>query len=142
MENIGHLAAAILYAAFDDLQDEGRTKYIYPQFFFSDLCKTFFALSGVVYDRDKINSMISKRPKPPVMFDADTYRQNISWRNKDTGTRYTYCFEVVNGYIHRITRKGVIYRLTRAGDREECNYIADVAFERLRDGKYGLVEGV
>lgn len=144
MENIGHLSAAILYAAFEDLGDENRTKYIYPQFFFSDLCKNFFALSGVVYDRDKITKLIDRRPRPSVMFDAETYTQNISVKNAEEGTRYTYTFEVQNGYITKISRKGVVYRLKRTHDIKdtECNYIADVALDNLRSGKYCLVEGV
>lgn len=143
MENIGHLAAAVLVTAFDDLNDNERTRFIYPQFFFTDLCKMFFNLSGVVYDREKIIRMIEKRPRPDVMFDSDTYTQKISIMDAERRTRNTYLFEVVDGYIYKISRHGIVYRLEHCqGKDDECNYIADVAFDRLRSGRYVLREGV
>lgn len=143
MDGYKHLAAAILAAAFDDLNDSERTQFIYPQFFFSALCKMFFKLSGVVYDREKIAHHIANRPRIDVMFDSDTYTRKIRAMDAESGTRHTYVFEVVDGYIFKISRCGIVYRLERAkGKNEECNYIADIAFDYLRSGLYILTEGV
>lgn len=145
---VSKLAAAILLNVFDDLADESRTQYVYAAFFDSEYCKSLFAAAGVVYDRFVINARIAQRPHTVGMIDTETYTQPVYVKNRETGGREKYMFVVEKGYIVRIERNGIIYRLKHRyedSDRckcSECSYVMLNAIEGLRSGLYYLVEGV
>lgn len=123
------LAAAVLATAFQDLESPHNTKYIYAQFFFSDLCKFYFDVAGVVYDEKKIIRKLQNRPT-----------QNFS---QDLKTKHgIYDIEVKNGYIWKITNRitGEICRLNYSGS--EPNYYYPFAISSLKRGRYWISEGV
>lgn len=123
------LAASILLNVFDDLASEERTQYVYAAFFDSDYCKSLFDAAGVKYDRFVINARIAQRPRTVGMIDNETYTQPVYVRNRGTGGRVKYLFVVENGYIVRIERNGIIYRLKHRYEDSpnrkytECSYI-------------------
>lgn len=145
---MGGLAASILLNTFNDLADENRTQYVYAAFFDSDYCKSLFAAAGVKYDWFVINARIAQRPRTVCMIDTETYTQPVYVINRETGGREKYLFVVENGYIVRIERKGIIYRLKHRNEDSdrckcsECSYIMQRAIDGLHSGLYYLVEGV
>ena len=145
---VSKLAASILLNVFEDLASEERTQYVYAAFFDSEYCKSLFAAAGVKYDRFVINARIAQRPRTVCMIDTETYTQPVYVKNRETGGREKYLFVVENGYIVRIERSGIIYRLKHRhedSDRckcSECSYIMRRAIDALHSGLYYLVEGV
>lgn len=145
---VSKLAASILLNVFEDLADESRTQYVYAAFFESEYCKSLFAAAGVKYDWFVINARIAQRPRTVCMHDMETYTQPVYVKNRETGDREKYLFVVENGYIVRIERNGIIYRLKHRhedSDRckcSECSYVMLNAIDALHSGLYYLVEGV
>lgn len=145
---VGKLAASILLNVFNDLADEERTQYVYAAFFDSDYCKSLFAAAGVVYDKFVINARIAQRPRTIGMSDTETYSQPVYVRNLKTGGREKFWFVVDHGYITRIERNGITYRLKHRRGHDncekeyECSYIMHRAIDALHSGLYYLVEGV
>lgn len=145
---VGKLAASILLNVFDDLASEERTQYVYAAFFDSDYCKSLFAAAGVVYDKFVINARIAQRPLTIGMSNTETYSQSVYVRNLKTGGREKFWFVVDHGYITRIERNGITYRLKHRKEHDnsekgyECSYIMRRAIDALHSGLYYLVEGV
>lgn len=145
---VGKLAASILLNVFDDLASEERTQYVYAAFFDSDYCKSLFAAAGVVYDKFVINARIAQRPLTIGMSNTETYSQPVYVRNLKTGGREKFWFVVDHGYITRIERNGITYRLKHRKEHDnsekgyECSYIMRRAIDALHSGLYYLVEGV
>ncbi len=145
---VSKLAAAILLNVFDDLASEDRTQYVYAAFFESDYCKSLFAAADVVYDKFVINARIAQRPRTIGMCDTETYLQPVYVRNLKTGGREKFLFVVDHGYITRIERNGITYRLKHLREQDncekeyECSYIMHRAIDALHSGLYYLVEGV
>ena len=138
------LAASILLNVFEDLASEERTQFVYAAFFDSEYCKSLFAAVGVKYDRFVINARIAQRPLTNGMQDTETYSKQVYVWNLETGGREKYWFVVDHGYITRIERNGITYRLKhrREHDSYECSYIMRRAIDALHSGLYYLVEGV
>lgn len=145
---VGKLAASILLNVFNDLADETRTQYVYAAFFDSEYCKSLFAAAGVKYDRFVINARIAQRPRTIGMTDTETYSQPVYVWDMETGGRKKYWFVVDHGYITRIERNGITYRLAHRREHDncekeyECSYIMSRAIAALHRGLYYLVEGV
>lgn len=145
---ISKLAASILLNVFNDLADESRTQYVYAAFFDSEYCKSLFAAAGVKYDRFVINARIAQRPRTIGMDGTETYSQPVYVRNLETGGREKFWFVVDHGYITRIERNGITYRLKHRRENDnsekeyECSYIMNRAIDALHSGLYYLVEGV
>lgn len=145
---VSKLAASILLNVFGDLASEGRTQYVYAAFFDSEYCKSLFAAAGVKYDLFVINARIAQRPRTIGMTDTETYSQPVYVRNLETGGREKYWFVVDHGYITRIERNGITYRLKHRREHDnsekeyECSYIMRRAIGALHSGLYYLVEGV
>ena len=142
------LAASILLNVFEDLASEERTQYVYAAFFDSDYCKSLFSAADVVYDKFVINARIAQRPRTIGMRDTETYLQPVYVRNLKTGGREKFLFVVDHGYITRIERNGITYRLKHLREQDncekeyECSYIMHRAIDALHSGLYYLVEGV
>lgn len=145
---VGKLAASILLNVFEDLASEERTQYVYAAFFDSDYCKSLFDAAGVVYDKFVINARIAQRPRTIGMHGTETYSQPVYVRNLKTGGREKFWFVVDHGYITRIERNGITYRLKHRREHDnsekeyECSYIMHRAIDALHSGLYYLVEGV
>lgn len=144
---VGKLAASILLNVFDDLASEERTQYVYAAFFDSEYCKALFAAAGVVYDKFVIDARIAQRPRTIGMQDTETYSQQVYVRNSKGGCE-KFWFVVDHGYITRIERNGITYRLKHRREHDnsekeyECSYIMRRAIDALHGGLYYLVEGV
>lgn len=144
---VSKLAASILLNVFEDLASEERTQYVYAAFFDSEYCKSLFAAAGVKYDRFVINARIAQRPRTIGMGDTETYSQPVYVRNSKGG-REKFWFVVDHGYITRIERNGITYRLKHRREHDncekewECSYIMHRAIDALHGGLYYLVEGV